>query len=107
LLTGFVGFLAAFNYSGINGRDPLKAAIIKFNNQPRISAKSGEYFRQVIPYQFHSSIPEAHERISFPSHFTLKSLTNFLILYFRCMPFPTPVLTCLMQELTTFICFYF
>jgi hypothetical protein len=50
----------SFNYSGINGRDPVTQAIIKFNNQPRIAARQGSYFRLVQPYQFHSSIPKAH-----------------------------------------------
>lgn len=49
-----------FNYSGIDGRDPLVSAVLKFNNQQRFTNHPGSYFRLVQPYQFHSSIPKAH-----------------------------------------------
>jgi hypothetical protein len=50
----------SFNYSGIDGRDPFSNLILKFNNQPRFSGRTAQYFRLVQPYQFHSSIPDSH-----------------------------------------------
>lgn len=50
----------SFNFSGIDGRDPIKNVCLKFDNQPRFATLPGPYFRLVQPYQFHSRIPKSH-----------------------------------------------
>lgn len=47
-----------FNYSGIDGFDPVVSAALYLNNQSRFSSKPGVWFRLVQPYQFHSNIPD-------------------------------------------------
>lgn len=47
-----------FDYSGIDGRDPVVKACLNLNNQPRFQNKPGPWLRMVQPYQFHSNIPE-------------------------------------------------
>jgi hypothetical protein len=48
-----------FNYSGIEGGDPMLTASLLLNNQTRFSEKPGHYFRTVVPYERHSNIPES------------------------------------------------
>lgn len=48
-----------FNWSGIDGRDPIVSAALYLNNQSRFS-KPGAWFRLVQPYQHHSNIPDAY-----------------------------------------------
>ena len=48
-----------FDYSGIDGRDPVVKASLYLNNQPRFQNKPGPYLRMVQNYQFHSNIPDA------------------------------------------------
>ena len=48
-----------FNFSGLDGRDPLIKASLYLNNQSRFGEKSGLYFRSVQPYQHHSNIPDS------------------------------------------------
>jgi len=47
-----------FNYSGKWGFDPVKAAQIRLNNLCW-NAREGRYFRLVMPYQFHTNIPDS------------------------------------------------
>ena len=49
-----------FNYSGVNGEDPVRAVSLKLNNLPRFSPKEGRYFRLVQPWQSHTNIPESY-----------------------------------------------
>jgi len=49
-----------FNYSGIDGRDPIEEVSLRLNNLYRFSGREGKYYRLVQPYQHHSSIPQAH-----------------------------------------------
>ena len=46
-----------FNFSGIDGRDPVAA--LSLNNQPRFN-KPGPWFRMVQPYQHHNLIPDSY-----------------------------------------------
>lgn len=48
-----------FDYSGIDGRDPVVKACLHLNNQARFQNKPGPYLRMVQPYQFHTNIPKA------------------------------------------------
>ena len=48
-----------FNYTGINGRDPISNATIFFNTTERQPTRNANYFRLVQPYQFHTNIPDA------------------------------------------------
>ena len=48
----------AFNFAGIDGRDPLVSASLMLNNQARFSCKPATYFRLVQPYQQHSNNPD-------------------------------------------------
>lgn len=48
-----------FNYSGIDGRDPLVKAALYLNNQPRFQNKPGTWLRMVQPYLSHTNIPES------------------------------------------------
>jgi len=50
---------AWFNYSGIDGRDPVIKASLMLNSQPRWNNRSGTWLRLVQPYQHHSNIPES------------------------------------------------
>jgi hypothetical protein len=59
----------SFNYSGLDGRDPIEGVVLLLNNQPRFQRRPGQYFRLVQPYQFHSSIPQSHVYVfSFALH---------------------------------------
>lgn len=49
-----------FDYSGIDGRDPIEDMVLKFNSGVRISGRHGSYYRLVQNYQFHSCIPKQH-----------------------------------------------
>ena len=49
-----------FNYSGINGEDPLKDVSLSLNNQTRFGGLDGSYYRLVQPYQHFANIPKAH-----------------------------------------------
>ena len=49
-----------FNYSGINGEDPLKDVSLSLNNQVRFGGLGGSYYRLVQPYQHFANIPKAH-----------------------------------------------
>jgi len=48
-----------FNFSGIDGRDPLEEVSLRLNNLNRFSGREARYYRLVQPYQHHSSIPKA------------------------------------------------
>ncbi len=48
-----------FNYSGIQGREPLVAVEIDFNSMARQPKREASWYRLVQPYQFHTLIPEA------------------------------------------------
>lgn len=48
-----------FDYSGIDGRDPVVKASLNLNNQPRFQNKPGPWLRMCQPYQFHTNIPDA------------------------------------------------
>lgn len=48
-----------YNFSGIDGRDPIVEVDLKLNNQSRFGQKPGIYFRTVQPFQHHSNIPDA------------------------------------------------
>lgn len=49
-----------FNYSGVDNRDPVELASLLLNNQPRVAARPGIWFRTVVPRQFHTNIPDAY-----------------------------------------------
>jgi hypothetical protein len=46
------------NLSGVDGRDPLEDAELLLNTTSRFGKKPAVYWRTVMPYQFHSNIPE-------------------------------------------------
>lgn len=46
-----------FNFSGINGRDPLVKAELLFNNTARVTEKPAVWWRAVQALQHHSSVP--------------------------------------------------
>lgn len=48
-----------FDYSGIDGRDPIEDVVLKFNNGVRLAGRHGSYYRLVQNFQFHSSIPKS------------------------------------------------
>jgi hypothetical protein len=50
---------AWFNFSGLDGRDPIVRAGLLLNNQPRFN-KAGTYLRLVQPYQHHNLIPDSY-----------------------------------------------
>jgi len=49
-----------FDFSGIDGRDPVEEVVLKFNSSIRMSGKPGSWYRLVQNYQFHSNIPKQH-----------------------------------------------
>jgi hypothetical protein len=49
-----------FNYSGIDGRDPIVRASLHLNSQPRFNNRPGSWLRLVQPYQCHTNIPESY-----------------------------------------------
>lgn len=49
-----------FNYSGIDGRDPVVKAGLQLNSQPRFNNRPGSWLRMVQPYQFHTNIPDSY-----------------------------------------------
>lgn len=51
---------AWFNYSGLDGRDPVVKAGLNLNSQPRFQNRPGSWLRLVQPYQCHTNIPESH-----------------------------------------------
>lgn len=58
-----------FNYSGIDGRDPVTSCALFLNNQSRFSNRPGVWFRLVQPYQFHTNIPDCYMYVySFALH---------------------------------------
>lgn len=48
-----------FNYSGIQGYDPIVAAELQFNSTARQPKREASWYRLVQPYQFHTNIPDA------------------------------------------------
>ena len=48
-----------FNYSGLNNADPIESAALYLNNQQRFS-KPGPWFRLVMPFERHSSVPDTY-----------------------------------------------
>ena len=49
------------NFSGVDGRDPIKSLDLKLNSTSRFTNganKPASYWRTVVPYQFFSNIPE-------------------------------------------------
>lgn len=46
-----------FNFSGIDGRDPISKASLTLNSQSRFSHEA-PYFRLVQPYQHHTNVPD-------------------------------------------------
>lgn len=34
--------------------DPIREVTVKFNNTPRVQTRPGQYFRRVVPYQYHT-----------------------------------------------------
>lgn len=48
-----------FNYSGIDGRDPIESVRLTLNSQSRFDF-GAEYFRLVQPYQHHTNIPDSY-----------------------------------------------
>merc|ERR1711924_265949 len=49
-----------FNYSGIDGRDPVTKAGLHLNSQPRFHNRPGSYLRLCQPYQCHTNIPDSY-----------------------------------------------
>lgn len=49
-----------FNYSGIDGRDPVVKAGLHLNNQPRFNNRPGSWLRLCQPYQYHTNIPDSY-----------------------------------------------
>jgi hypothetical protein len=49
-----------FNFSGIDGKDPLISAQLRLNNQSRFGEQNAVYLRLVQPYQHHSNVPDAY-----------------------------------------------
>ncbi len=48
-----------FNLSGIDGADPMESASILVNGQ-LLANKPAEFFRQVMPYYYHSKLPQGY-----------------------------------------------
>lgn len=46
------------NFSGVDGRDPIEKAELLLNTTSRFGKKPAIYWRGVVPFQFHSNIPE-------------------------------------------------
>lgn len=49
-----------FNYSGINGEDPVSDVSLSLNNQVRFGGMGGPYYRLVQPYQHFANIPNGY-----------------------------------------------
>jgi hypothetical protein len=49
-----------FNFSGIDGMDPILEVQLKLNNMIRFSGREGRYYRTVQPYQHHKSLPKGY-----------------------------------------------
>lgn len=47
-----------FNYSGKWGRDPINHVQLILNGNDRFSRREGRYFRLVVPFQWHTLIPD-------------------------------------------------
>lgn len=47
-----------FNYAGVYNRDPIDQVQLILNGNDRFSRREGRYFRLVVPYQWHTLIPE-------------------------------------------------
>jgi hypothetical protein len=47
------------NLSGVDGRDPIESAELLLNTTSRFGKKPALYWRAIMPYQFHSNIPES------------------------------------------------
>jgi hypothetical protein len=47
-----------FNYSGKYGRDPITQVQLILNGNDRFSRREGRYFRLVVPFQWHTLIPD-------------------------------------------------
>ena len=46
-----------YDVAGSPNLEPFKAAQLYFNGHARFSARPGQYFRQVVPYQTHTRVP--------------------------------------------------
>jgi hypothetical protein len=49
-----------FNFSGINGEDPIASSHLRLNGQARYTPRKGQWFRLVQPYQSFNLIPESY-----------------------------------------------
>jgi hypothetical protein len=49
-----------FDFSGLDGRDPIQTAKLKFGNTVRFGGKEAKWYRCVQPYQHHNSIPKSY-----------------------------------------------
>jgi hypothetical protein len=47
-----------FNYAGVYNRDPIDQVQLILNGNDRFSRREGRYFRLVVPYQWHTDIPD-------------------------------------------------
>lgn len=47
-----------FNYAGVYNKDPISQVQLILNGNDRFSRREGRYFRLVVPYQWHTNIPE-------------------------------------------------
>jgi hypothetical protein len=49
-----------FDFSGVNGMDPVEHMALRINNLNRFAGREGRYYRLVQPYQHHTNIPRYH-----------------------------------------------
>lgn len=70
-----------FNYSGLNGEDPIAMVKITLNNHDRFSVREARYFRLVVPWEAFPAIPRrfiyVYSFALFPAENQPSGVTNF------------------------------
>lgn len=70
-----------FNYSGLNGEDPIAMVKITLNNHDRFSVREARYFRLVVPWESWPAIPRrfiyTYSFALFPAEMQPSGVTNF------------------------------
>jgi hypothetical protein len=70
-----------FNYSGLNGEDPIAMVKLTLNNHDRFSVREARYFRLVVPWESWPAIPRrfiyTFSFALFPAEHQPSGVTNF------------------------------
>jgi len=70
-----------FNYSGLNGEDPIAVVKLTLNNHDRFSPREARYFRLVVPWESWPAIPRrfiyTFSFALFPAEMQPSGVTNF------------------------------